>query len=181
MLLSCAQALGERDFFALVRRAASSPEVALWAVTAVAVLHDGRTPHCLPELFAAAFATDPLAAPRLAATACGALHAFRLFVRQHDGTRALIRCHSIRARQFAHLRRRPDGARGGALLRPFAARCGHGGCTSALAVGGTVRRGDGGRPACHCATGRQVSFVDGNCNFCVFCSAHLARSGRSRL
>jgi hypothetical protein len=85
-VLCCAQVMGETAFFEVLRGAASSVESALWASVAAAVLHDGRTEHCLPELFVSAFALDPATTPQLAATGCQAIVAYRLFIKQYrDG------------------------------------------------------------------------------------------------
>lgn len=84
LLLSCGQILGLDVFFSGLSRVPL--EIVLWAISSVQVLHDGRTPFCLPSIFDALLEVKRPVAPSLALVACNALIRYRGFLRNHlDG------------------------------------------------------------------------------------------------
>lgn len=86
VVLACGQVLGQARFFQFTQRA--DVEVALWAASCACVLHDGRTPFCLPDLFNAALNLDLNScafAACFAASASQAIVAYRGFIRNFNG------------------------------------------------------------------------------------------------
>ena len=84
VILNCALVMGEEAFFQRVKSQSPNIEVALFAVSHVASLHNGRTAFSLPELFKTALSTNPKSLNGLAESCCNAVFAYRLFIKNSD-------------------------------------------------------------------------------------------------
>ncbi len=89
VVLSCAQTVGLECFYDTLAKAPL--ETALWAATCDRVLHDGRTPYCLPHLVKSLLELpQPLSSSLLAQSACGFISGHRTFVRQNAGEKIVL-------------------------------------------------------------------------------------------
>ena len=87
-ILSCANVIGVEAFFNGLE---SVPlEVSLWAASAARVLHDGRSPYCLPRLFESAMQVPQPMPLVLVRSACAAFSGYRTFLREFAEGRLIV-------------------------------------------------------------------------------------------